>query len=363
MDKMTATVTTAAQAGAERARSRARAAGDRVRQLQNRRRELAIRQRNRRSRVDKVKAVQDAKVIDERAATALKSLRLSRLRSAAAHDSAACVFERVAELGLGRGSTCRAQAAGHRAAAAADRRRAAGCRAPQSTETPPPASRHDALWHRVVHAARRADPSVGCAAAVAQATLRTVPGVDAVVITIRGDGLTQHEVAATCEWGHRAEELQYTTGEGPSVVAFTTGRPSAIPELAGHGWEWPGFVDAALDRGIGAVFSFPLVATVPLGTMTLYCRSAGTPPAGLADAWDLAGIATAVLLADAESELLEQISGAGAHDDINIAVGMLSARDNLTGDQALASLRAKAFTSGRSLALVAREIVSRHLRD
>ncbi len=363
MDKTTIPVTTAAQEGAERARSRARAAGIRACELKARRAELTNSHQDRTSRADTVSFAHHVKVARERAGDAFESLRLSFLRAAAAHDSAACRFERAADLGSGDVLACRRRAVEHRAAAAADRRRADDCGTPQSVrlaETEPQVSRRDELWHRVVHAARHADPSAGCAAAVAEATLRSVPGVDAVVITIRGDGLAQHELASTGQWGHRAEELQYTTGEGPSVTAFTTGRPISVPELAERGGEWPGFVDAALGCGVGAVFAFPLTASVPLGTVTLYRRGTGTPPAGLADAHELAGLATAVLVADADSEVLEQVGG--AHDDVSIAVGMLSARHDLTSDQALARLRAAAFTSGRSLAVVAQEVVTRHRR-
>ncbi|MFI5609442.1 hypothetical protein [Amycolatopsis sp. NPDC051903] len=196
--------------------------------------------------------------------------------------------------------------------------------------------------------------------AVAAAAAHLVRDVDAVVITIRGHGLTQHELAATGRWGRQAEELQYLTGEGPSITAFTTGEPVTVTDLSEHAGVWPGFVGAAGECGVGAVFAFPLAtaAAPPLGTMTLYLAEAGGSPAGLADVHDLVELLATALQAD--RELPEHISSAAAYEDINIAVGLLSVQQNTSTDEALARLRAAAFVSGRPLTEEARDVVARH---
>lgn len=187
--------------------------------------------------------------------------------------------------------------------------------------------------------------------------------VDAVVITLRGGGPAHHELAATDRWGHLAEELQYTTGEGPSVTAFTSGEPVAVADLAEYAGTWPGFVDAAAERGVGAVFAFPLAtaAAGTLGTMTLYRRDPGLPPAGLADAGDLAEL-LADALAVSGATVIEQVRSSTAYEDVNIAAGLLSAQQSIDTEEASARLRATAFASGRPLAEVACEIVTGHLR-
>ena len=185
-------------------------------------------------------------------------------------------------------------------------------------------------------------------------------GVDGVVVTIRVGGLAQHELAATDRWGHEVEELQYTTGEGPSVTAFTTGAPVAVTDLTEQGEDWPGFVCAATGCGVGAVFAFPLAAdTATLGTLTLYRREPGTPSTGLADARELADLLAALLPGD--DELAERIGGSVAYEEVNIAAGLLSVQHAISVEEALARLRARAFAAGRPLSETAREIVTRHL--
>jgi hypothetical protein len=312
------------------------------------------------------RAAQRVKVARERAAIARESLRQGFLRSAEAHDRVARELERAVERGTGNVLAHRRHAAEHRAAAEVDRRQAAECatlreRLPD-TVAEPRSARRAVLRRRLHHAARLADPSTGRASAVAAAATRMLRGVDAVVITIRGRGLAQQELAATDRWGRQVEELQYTTGEGPSVTAFTTGEPVAVTDLTEHGRMWPGFVDTAAAHGVGAVFAFPLATATAsaVGTMTVYRRDSGRPPIDLADARDLAEVLTAVLLAD--GELVEQISGSAVHEHVNIAVGLLSVQQAVSTDEASARLRATAFAAGRPLTEVAREVVTRHLR-
>ncbi|MEV6903997.1 hypothetical protein [Amycolatopsis sp. NPDC051372] len=344
--------------GAERARARGQAAGARARELATRRAALTGRGRAEPGRTAAARAAQRVQVAQERAATARESLRQGFLRAAAAHERAARVLERVAEHGIGDVLACRGHAARHRADAEADRRRAAECSALPTTGETTLSARRNVLRRHLAHTASQADPPVSRAVAAAAAHL--VRDVDAVVITIRGRGLTQHELAATDPWGQRIEELQYITGEGPSITAFTTGQPVTVTRLSEHAGRWPGFVGAAGEYGVDAVFAFPLstATALPLGTMTLYRRDTGTPPAGLADAHDLVELVATALSDD--RELAQQISSSTAYEDINIAVGLLSIQQTISTDEALVRLRASAFASGRPLIEAARDVVARH---
>ncbi|MCE6995440.1 GAF and ANTAR domain-containing protein [Saccharothrix sp. S26] len=200
---------------------------------------------------------------------------------------------------------------------------------------------------------------------MADAALERLAGVDAVVITIRGRGLAQHQLAVTDPWGRRVEELQYTTGEGPSVTAFTTGDPVLVTNLTEHGARWPGFTDAAGAIGVAAVFAFPLrTAVANLGTMTFYRRSPGALSRSmLADARELADVAAVVLLANSRTEVVEHINSSTDHDAVNIATGLLAAQQVISTDSALAQLRATAFATNRPLAEVAHDVLARHLHD
>ncbi|WP_410675918.1 GAF domain-containing protein [Amycolatopsis sp. cmx-4-68] len=355
----------AAMKGAERARARGEMAGARIRELTARRAALAVRARAEVTPDAAAQAAQHALAALERAAGARESLRQGFLRSAAAHDRAAQAWERRAALrGTEAGLADRRHAAEHRAAAEADRRQAAECatlqRALPDTGFTLRSVRREVLSRRLEHAARHADPSMGRAVAAAVAVTQMLRGVGAVVITIRVGGLAQHELAATDRWGHRIEELQYTTGEGPSVTAFTTGAPVTVTDLTEQGEDWPGFAGAAAGYGVGAVFAFPVAAaTARLGTLTLYRREPGMPSTGLAAARDLAELLAGVLPAD--RELPQRISGSTAYEEVNVAAGLLSVQQAISIEEAIARLRATAFAAGRPLTEAAHEIVIRHL--
>ncbi|MBE8523952.1 ANTAR domain-containing protein [Amycolatopsis sp. H6(2020)] len=299
-----------------------------------------------------------------RATSARESLRQGFLRAAAAHERAARELERAADRGSGDVLVYRRHTLEHRAYAEADRRQAAECATPQrpppATGAMPRSARRDLLRRRLTLTARKA--GLPASRAVAEAATEMVCGVDAVVITIRGPGLAQHELAATDRWGHEVEELQYTTGEGPSVAATGSGEPVSVTNLIEYARVWPGFVGAAAGYGVGAAFAFPLATgSAVLGTMTLYRRDPGDPPDGLTDARELAELLATALMTAGADELVEQISSSTAYDDINVAVGLLSVQHAISTEESLARLRASAFTAGQPLSEAAREVVARHI--
>jgi hypothetical protein len=81
----------------------------------------------------------------------------------------------------------------------------------------------------------------------------------------------------------------------------------------------------------------------------------------LDDVDDLAEL-LADALADSGGSVIEQVRSSTAYEDVNIAVGLLSAQQGIDTEEASARLRATAFASGRPPAEVACEIVTGHLR-
>ncbi|MEU6676518.1 PAS domain-containing protein [Streptomyces sp. NPDC046925] len=220
-------------------------------------------------------------------------------------------------------------------------------------------ARRDALWHRITHAARQGPPGRGCLAAVCDCAVRELPGADAAVITLHGNGSQNIQLAVTSSWGQQAEELQWIIGSGPSLAAFTTGEPVLVPRLDQPSSSWPLFTEAACRIGVGAAFAYPLsTATTTVGTLTLYHRGRGgtQPPA---DAEVFAQIATAVLLADLEGEISEQVRATADQSDINTAIGILAVAQQMSTNDALAWLRTTARAKSMSLADFAREILAR----
>ena len=166
------------------------------------------------------------------------------------------------------------------------------------------------------------------------------------------------------------EELEHTLGEGPCVDAFALGVPVLEPDLA-HPADvrWVGFTAAALAAGASAAFGFPLaIGDVRIGSLNLYAdRPGGLTEAQHADAFVLADVSTHVVLAaqaNAPSDALAgELEDIGAHQlRVHQATGMVSAQLGVRVADALALLRASAYSSGRPISVVATEVVERRLR-
>ena len=95
------------------------------------------------------------------------------------------------------------------------------------------------------------------AAVVADELCRTahdvldVDGAALIAISDHGDRVT---LASSDPLSTRAAELQMTTGEGPSLDAFTTRRPVLGPDLSTTAAlrRWPGFAASAVEIGVSS---------------------------------------------------------------------------------------------------------------
>ncbi|MFJ8825315.1 PAS domain-containing protein [Streptomyces sp. NPDC102467] len=230
---------------------------------------------------------------------------------------------------------------------------------------PSPAStRRDAMWHAIVHAARRARAD-DCAAAVCVAAVQNLPSVDAAVITLHGGALWPVQLAVSSPWGGRVEEVHFVTGEGPSLAAFRTGTAVLVPDLSqsgSAGAQWPLFAEAAGGLGVGAAFAYPLrAATAALGTLTLYRKHRGTTPTGPpADAQAFADITAHVLLADLDNEIIEQIRATAGQDDLNLAAGIVAATRGTSISDALGYLHTVARARRIPVTDLARSLLAHH---
>jgi hypothetical protein len=218
-----------------------------------------------------------------------------------------------------------------------------------------------------ISAARDDDTPVSVAALCRAAVLRL--GVDGASVTAMSGAVAREPVSATDEVSVRLEELQFTTGEGPSSDQFRVGSPALIAELDSVAARWPGFVSAAAAAGAGAMFSFPLQAgAIQIGVLTLY-RSRPGPMAAeeLADALVFADIALRLLL-DASSGVsgfpgYQPLDGMlESRAEVHQATGMISVQLGVSLEEAFVRLRAHAFASNGALGDVAAEVVHRRLR-
>lgn len=204
----------------------------------------------------------------------------------------------------------------------------------------------------------------GLAQALCDVCVRVLPGVDAAALTLRGDARAQEMIGASDRWAARLEEIQYTVGEGPGVEAFDIGGPVLVGDLSADGARWPGFTANTASEDLAAVFAFPLqFGGIRLGTLDLYRRRPGGLSAdAIADAAVLADLVTLALLE--QDELAgddDRLRMVVSYQDVNVATGMLAAQLRIGLEDAFARLRAHAFSSGRSVLEVARDVLARSI--
>jgi diguanylate cyclase (GGDEF)-like protein len=142
-------------------------------------------------------------------------------------------------------------------------------------------------------------------------------------VTLISDTTSPHYVAASDGAALKFEELQTVLDEGPCVVAYQTGEAVAIPDLNKE-TRFPRFVEAALEAGLVAVFTFPLCQDDRrLGALDLYRDTPGPlSKNAMIVAQTMADVVSAYLVnAQGRSDLLDSSSRAQA----------VSLHDALTG--------------------------------
>jgi diguanylate cyclase (GGDEF)-like protein len=116
-------------------------------------------------------------------------------------------------------------------------------------------------------------------------------------VTLISEDLSPRYIAASDTEARKFERLQTEMGEGPCLMAYTTGQPVSVPDLASD-QRFPRFTPAALAAGLGAVFTFPLCHDdARFGALDLYRKEAGgLDEEAMATAQTLADVAAAYLL-------------------------------------------------------------------
>jgi len=184
----------------------------------------------------------------------------------------------------------------------------------------------------------------------------------------------RHEMlVATDTTAARIEMLQISLAEGPCLEVMASFRPSLEPDLASARatGRWPNFARAALDEGIAATFAFPLITGgVAVGALDVYSKQRG----------DLADhqVEDALVLADLAALAVDRLDATSVIDGVDLstepaeawtypgvvhnATGMVSQQLDIDVHEALLRLRAVAFVTERTVADIARDVVSRTLR-
>lgn len=166
------------------------------------------------------------------------------------------------------------------------------------------------------------------------------------------------------------EDLQFTLGEGPCLDASRDGYPVLQPDLAATGQSrWPGLSPDALDAGIAALFAFPLqVGRVRVGVLDLYRDTPGylddeqlMGALAFADAalWLMLDLPTPPPDYEAYPDLADPL---GQPPEIHQATGMVAVQAAVGMADALLLLRGRAFSTGRSVRVIARDVIARRFR-
>lgn len=186
-------------------------------------------------------------------------------------------------------------------------------------------------------------------------------GASLTLITPDGDSTL---LAASDPVAEQVAELQFTTGDGPTVEAFTTGTPVLDGDLVRH--RWPLLRAGMEPLGVRAVFVFPLqVGAIRLGVLCLHDDQPGPLSASqLAGATALARAAVDAVFSDLDEEPSVDgwLGSVDGHDHaLHQATGMVLEQLGATAEVALLRLRAHAFRTGRPLGAVAADVVARRL--
>ena len=212
------------------------------------------------------------------------------------------------------------------------------------------------------------DGTAGWLQRLCRAAARSLPATGAGVSMISAQG-ARGVAAASNAHSEELEELQFTFGEGPCMDAFASRRPVLEPDLgAGLGHRWPVYAPAARERGVQAVFAFPLqVGAARLGALDLYRDQPGSlSKEDLAQALAFAEVAVVTLL-DGQEDAAAGRPASGLESALEYrselyqAQGMLSVQLGAGLEEAMARLRAHAYSHDRRLGEVARDVVARRL--
>ena len=223
--------------------------------------------------------------------------------------------------------------------------------------------------HRLAVAGSRMELSPSL---LSRACVEVLPGVEGA-----GGSMAQKALRVPLGWSGddvgTAERLQTTLGDGPCLTAMHTGAP-LVADAAVAARRWPVYFDD-LTRltPFRSVASFPLRADdeKPFGALDLYAHSSelsSTLP--LPDIADAVAGPIAMIVSGAFAQLYDDdarvptwLDADPAVDRMSVwtAVGMLMADSGRTDADALATLRAWAYSRGQSLDEVAGSLVDREL--
>ncbi|MEU9205951.1 GAF and ANTAR domain-containing protein [Streptomyces sp. NPDC048332] len=225
----------------------------------------------------------------------------------------------------------------------------------------------DALARATAEESEVAVPAALCQACV---DLLDITGAS---ISLQGEGDARVLWWSSSEVAGQLAEAQYTLGDAPCQSAVDLVAPVLAADLTQgpDARRWPFFAQQAVALGVRAVFSLPLSAGgLALGTLDLYREEAGElSERDRAFAFPMAEAITTALLnlpgGPATSDPDEDMWLAMAesdHEEVHQATGMIMVHLGVDPQQALARLRAHAFSHDLTVTEAARSVIEGKVR-
>lgn len=213
---------------------------------------------------------------------------------------------------------------------------------------------------------RLADPTTDVRDA-STAFTATLPVAGAAIATL-GDLLGSETISASSPLAARIDELQFDLGEGPCWDALRHIEPVLATDLPDAQRRWPAFAPAAMERGITAVFAFPLfVGHLRLGAVDLYATTTPAPLDGTQQG-QVAAMATVVSRRVLQRAIATSVEVDDDFDSspysrriVHQATGMVLAQLDLAPEDANLVIRGHAFATGQTMMEVAQQLIDRTL--
>lgn len=224
-----------------------------------------------------------------------------------------------------------------------------------------------AAWKYVVQVASATDRPVALPSAVTACVEHV--GADGLGVSLIASGEIRTVAHAADARSYRLEDAQLVAGEGPCTEAYLQRRIVEV-DTQSPADRWPLFMRTAGELGIRSVVAVPLLIGdgVPVGAMDIY-RSAHVP-LGAAEQARLRAYARilALLALDAHPALIgweqaaPETGPAGYPPVVHQAAGAAAETSDVPVPQALARMRAHAFSHQRLLEDIANDILAGRLR-
>ena len=205
------------------------------------------------------------------------------------------------------------------------------------------------------------DPLARTLDTVVDLSVKVLPGCDSAGVTLRVDG-RDLTAAASDEFAHAIDKIQYELDEGPCLTALEEGlvqRTEALSEES----RWPRFSRQATDEGLNCVLSLPLKGDGMAGALNLYSKTERTFDVSTIAAGEVFATQTSIALQNAQTYIAarsvsDQLNEAlKTRDMIGQAKGILMEREGVSDPEAFEMLKTISQNSNVKLRDIAQKLV------